>query len=564
MSETIVQPTNIRRSAEPGETVTQNFVVYNAPHGYLTATIIGDVSYTRLKEFVAYKHVDTPDTDANPEELPPHLRDAARRGELRSREYVEVGRVGAGTPLFVSPEYTVEGIVEFVAPSTSSSTTESATLVIEGSGYRFEIPLLFIIGSIQVEFFVNPVVIKGGETVDLPIRVSLPAGAPTTEIKLSSFEPRFTIPSQSLTVPGGGSASITLQLQLDDPSAPIGPTSTNLWVDDFSGRRMYVPFNVEIKEWTTQDFVKMHIQSHWRTLGGKPGEPVSDLESTGNAYFIKYRDGAIYSKSKNAPAAWLSEEIRQKYEDLGGTKSWLGLPTDDVIPLKNLEGGKASSFENGDIYWWPDIGAFALNEVVIAFTGIHCYGETDFDGILGAGSDEVYATFKVVGPQKDPIEPIQTGIYENVDAGESITDYIELYRGKPWGVFINLFLKEHDAEDPNKYKAALESSCRVVAGALTVALVAVPKIGPLIATIAAPIFQEGAKSVAEDLNSLLNLEDDPIGSEQIIFSCKEMVLAANTNDSNFEGINFSKESKLMSGEGSSYKVYFNCSPVIES
>ena len=45
---------------------------------------------------------------------------------------------------------------------------------------------------------------------------------------------------------------------------------------------------------------------------------------------------------------------------------------------------------------WLDTGARALNDVIVHYTGLHCFGETDVDH--GTDSDEPYATIGVVTP----------------------------------------------------------------------------------------------------------------------------------------------------------------------
>lgn len=560
MPQLIVEPTSIRRSAKPGETVTQNFVVNYVPHGNLMATLSDGGSLIRLREFVANDYIERDLTPEEIEALPPDLQEQARLGLFRPSTIVEVGRVGSGEPLSVWPGLKVGGVVEFTAPSTASPTSVNATLVIEGwGGDGVEIPILFVIGDIQVEFLQNPIECPRGESVEVPIRVSLAAGTPITEIKLSSLDSLISIESQRLTVTSGGSATTTLKLLVEE-FAELGPTSARLWVDGFSGRTIYIPFQVVIKERIVNP-VKGKIILHKYELGGKPGELVSDLEQVVNGYRIRCQNGAIYCKNENEPAFWLSKDINIRYEELGGTQSWLGFPTTDEMPLKDREGGRASSFENGEIYFWDDVGAIELDEVVLNFTGIHCFGETDLDGILGAGSDEVYAIIGIVSPEKKQRPTIMTPIYENVDGGESIVDNIEIYRGKPYGLVLGVILMEHDDENPDRYKAAMEVSCRIAAGLLTAVIGTIPKFGLTLATLAAPILQELAKLLSEELNDLLNLEADTIGKTQIELTCKQMVeYAARKKDFVENGIKYKVATELLSGEGSSYKVYFRFPP----
>lgn len=45
--------------------------------------------------------------------------------------------------------------------------------------------------------------------------------------------------------------------------------------------------------------------------------------------------------------------------------------------LQEFEDGRASKFQHGAIYWWPDTGTIAINDVIVHYTGWYCFGETD-------------------------------------------------------------------------------------------------------------------------------------------------------------------------------------------
>ena len=124
-------------------------------------------------------------------------------------------------------------------------------------------------------------------------------------------------------------------------------------------------------------------------------------------------------------------EIGRRYNDLGGDQSWLGLPITDEL---DFDGGKVQIFQNGAIYWWPDIGARDVSDVMVHYTGVHCFGETDVD--QGSSDDEPYATIGIMGP--DGIKgTFRSQIYEDTDAGEGRFQVMELYRGKPRGLVIS-------------------------------------------------------------------------------------------------------------------------------
>jgi hypothetical protein len=297
------------------------------------------------------------------------------------------------------------------------------------------------------------------------------------------------------------------------------------------------------------------IHSHWQTLGGSPGKVVSDLERVGDGHRIRYEHGAIYAKD-GGPMAWVHGAIGEKYEALGGARSWLGFPLADEAPFS--EGGRVSVFEHGSIYWWPDVGAVELNDVVVHYTGLVCFGESDVDQ-FPSDSDEPYVVLGVVGPTGNMAA--RSPIYDDVDGGESRPDLLEIYRGKPYGVSINVLLMESDEEDPDKYKGVMEAAVGTAAAGITAAIAAVPVAGPALAALAAPLLAAVGPTVVTELNkafiSVFGLEDDRFGTATLHVTAKQMVvLAARTTNSSERGVGFKLHTSLISGDGASYKVYF--------
>lgn len=317
-----------------------------------------------------------------------------------------------------------------------------------------------------------------------------------------------------------------------------------------------------------RDKARKTIENKWKSLGGAPGKSISSspfamlaVEKVGGGYRIRYENGAIYTQNISGPAYWVHGAIGQKYEELGGVGSWLGFPITDELPL-DQEGGRVSRFEKGEIYWWNDTGPIEFDEVVLAYTGIHCFGETDLDDFLGAGSDEVYATISIVAPTGNAGSPLDistsmTRLYTGVDGGESFPDHIDLYRGKPFGLNITFILFEHDKGDPNAYYQAVKSSVQAAAAGLTAGIGALT--GPLVAGIAGPLLQGLVPVVAQEINIALGSGEDLIGQATIPLTIKQVVLlAARTGESVHNNqISFKLETPLLTGEGSSYKGYFS-------
>ncbi|MBA4535220.1 LGFP repeat-containing protein [Brevibacillus halotolerans] len=305
------------------------------------------------------------------------------------------------------------------------------------------------------------------------------------------------------------------------------------------------------KEFITET-IKRSINSHWNELGGTPGRPVSDLEHVGDGYRIRYEQGSIYAKGSEGPIAWVYGWIGKKYEELDGPQGWLGFPITDEEPFS--DGGRVSSFENGEIYWWEDVGAIELDKVTVYYTGLHCFGETDNDQL--SWSDEPYAAIGVLSPDANN-SITMTPLYGGVDAGDGFSDYINLYEGKPLGINISVLLMEHDEDNPDKYKAAMATSVGTAATSLIALIGAIPGPGPALAAIAAPLLLAVAPTVSEELNSLLDFEDDILGYPTFTVTAKQMVVLGAAKEYFSEnGISFSVDSPLISRFGASYKVYF--------
>lgn len=248
-------------------------------------------------------------------------------------------------------------------------------------------------------------------------------------------------------------------------------------------------------------------------------------------------------------------EIRKKWLALGGEKSWLGNPISNET--KFTEGGRVSYFQRGAIYWWPDTGAIELDDVIVHYTGLICFSETSSD--QGSNSDEPYAVFGVISPTGT--STTRTQVYNDVDSGESRPDLLQIYRGKPRGLTISTLLMEHDSDNPDAYKAAMNSAVTVAFKGIEFLIEMIPVAGPIISTVAAPLLAAVAPGVAKELHAALNLGDDKIGVATIALSAKQMiVLAARTANSVERGVGFKVATPLLSAHGADYKVYFGVVP----
>jgi hypothetical protein len=318
----------------------------------------------------------------------------------------------------------------------------------------------------------------------------------------------------------------------------MGIFSTTVRSPNFFGREVYPDYK---------------IRRHAEALGGAPGAEISGLEQVAGGHRIRYQHGVIYVTPDTDPA-WVYGAIAERYNALGGADSWLGLPLADEAAFDD---GRISRFQHGDVYWWPDVGAIDINEVIVHYTGLICFGETDWD--QGSDSDEPYVIFGVLTPAGNAA--YRTRIYEDVDGGEGVSDLIELYRGKPLGIGISSSLMEYDFGDPDKFKAEVEKAVKWAYEGAAVALNAAGPIGNGLSVVAVALEETAVPAITNVLNSLLDTGDDVLGTRNVLLSPKQMVvLAARTGNSESRGVGFKTETPLFEADGASYKAFFGLIP----
>jgi hypothetical protein len=301
------------------------------------------------------------------------------------------------------------------------------------------------------------------------------------------------------------------------------------------------------------------IVAHWEGLQRRPGNPVSGLEQAGAGWRIRYQAGAIYVQG--ATPAWVYGAIGERYDALGGAASWLGLPISDEMDF--VDGGRVSAFEHGCIYWWPDTHAIELNDVVVHYTGLACFGETDLHGL--SGSDSPYATLGVNAPG-GPAPTFRTSIYTPVDKGATIPDLIEIYRGKPAGLVINCLLQDHGGGDPEQSRAAMDKAVTAGSAAIAGAAALIPGIGPVLGPAVGAGLTAAREKILEALNDFvektLGFSERSLGIDQIVLSPKQMILLATRPEGNaiFNAIGWRFQSELLERYGATYRLYFGTVP----
>ena len=340
------------------------------------------------------------------------------------------------------------------------------------------------------------------------------------------------------------------------------PTTDETATPDTVGRYNHFNDNTASIYWTEATGAAAiwgDIRAKWAEIGWERsvlGYPVTDETGTpdGVGRYNHFAGGSIYW-TPGTGAHVIYGDIRARWEALGWETSYLGYPTSDEVDF--ADGGRANEFQNGGIYWWPDTGAIDLRDVIVHYTGLFCFGETDWD--QGSSADEPYVISSISTPQVASVHVSQ--IYTGVDAGESRPDLLEVYRGRPYGLNISAVVMENDFGDPNKYKEEIQKAVMGVHTAGTAALALIPIVGPFIAAVAGPALGSLMPSIGGAINDAFDWGDDRIGGSNITLSAKQMVLlAARTPNSTQKNIGYKVESGLISGSGASYKAYYGIVP----
>jgi hypothetical protein len=360
----IVEPVQIQRAAQAGETVTQDFIVNIVPNGTLTCSILNGESIFRLKYLVAYQPERKEFTEEEINELPPFPTSLRQKARLNGYlVYNEIQRVGPNQPLTVWNGLLVKGEIEFAPSKNYPLGGVSAVLAIDTNQGRYaEIPLLLIVGTIQIDYAV-PVYAHQGQKTRLPVTVTFPPDCPATIVTLSLGGPKWTIPMKAVDVPVGSSGTAVLDL-IAESAAPLGPVSTNLRVTGFDGPYdTMVPFQFEIKPFSLQVQATEEIEAKAKVAHeGPPGlrNPISDVKDAGNDGFVQeFTSGNIYWHPQIG-AKWVYGKILIKYLGLGGPGGFLKYPLTDETGTPDGK-GRYNHFQAGAIYCSAETGAHELH-----------------------------------------------------------------------------------------------------------------------------------------------------------------------------------------------------------
>lgn len=309
------------------------------------------------------------------------------------------------------------------------------------------------------------------------------------------------------------------------------------------------------------------IGRKWDSLGGSPGAPrvpgEPGLIAVGNGFYREYSKAGdrIYYRPGSAPL-FIYGAIGDKFIKSGGPTGWLGWPTAEEQAFP--EGGRAVSFQNGGIYYWPDTGAIEMGNVIVRFAGLYAFGETDND--MGSAADptgefkdgdEPYLVFNVLGGQPPVPTVAKSQIYKHVRPKNARPDNLELYRGPPFGVGINTTLFEEDLGDASKMRDKIKQGVEAAHHAGAGAALAIPVVGVAVAALLEAGWAEYGEDVKKFIADRFGLEDDNLDSESVFISAKQMIMLSQKPRNEEHGIGWHVNTPLFSGEGGSWMAYFN-------
>lgn len=156
----------------------------------------------------------------------------------------------------------------------------------------------------------------------------------------------------------------------------------------------------------------------------------------------------------------------------------------------------------------------------------------------------------------------QSQIFDGVDSGEARPDFLEVYRGDPFGLNLSVALTEHDEGDPHKYKDEMENLVQDVGQRVAEGLADLPPFGPVLSVFTSLALALAGPTIGEKLSELLGTDDDFIGTAELFFPAKELMRLAITGDRDIDhnGIVASFASDVIRGDDGIYKLYFSVAP----
>jgi hypothetical protein len=374
---------------------------------------------------------------------------------------------------------------------------------------------------VRVEFPQGPVIARKGQSVSIPVRVTLP-GAPETNLTLEISSGFAEIAPTPIHVPKGGSATADLNLRTA-PQTPLGKLASILTVKGHSQNFHMIPIEILVRE------------------------PV---------------------RTPQLNKAAVIAEIHDTYHKTGGLAGPLGFPISEVVfaldsAKRRYRGGeiRARAKFDGATQIGVETQAFAIPGLRITFIGFRCNVKS-----LGGGSDEPYfITSMSNGDNQTRVQMF--GPFENVENGTEIgVGSLLLASGAPNPTAILAVGFENDEGDPDKTARKIREK----------AAPGVQQLQSVIASSAASspdgpgISQsDAASSVAGIITgpfkellpaavvSLLGLDDDYIGQDVALVLQRPEEVGTKPAIGEFRGKPFNEKIDIFGGDEGFYTLFFD-------
>lgn len=196
-----------------------------------------------------------------------------------------------------------------------------------------------------------------------------------------------------------------------------------------------------------------NILLHWQGLGAEKswlGYPISGEIDTPGGRLNSFENGQIIWKNGVASAIGYKDLLLQKYNQVGGIRSRLGLPSTIDMPFNKVGNSFLMSFRGGNItvpFDAPVPVATATQSVKINWTGLECQVRQEKeDELAGAVSSFAYST-NATNTKKFPDgqEPWKLGH----DGARIMNTNYPIYEGPPAKVVLTTSLVELDTSAGN-------------------------------------------------------------------------------------------------------------------
>jgi hypothetical protein len=293
-------------------------------------------------------------------------------------------------------------------------------------------------------------------------------------------------------------------------------------------------------------------------------ESIAAAEKAAAAWRIHKNSGVSYVPPRSTGSVALALETTQAGPDtLADTaraaidghwqkhRGGLGNPVQGgQLFVVDRDGGRASMYEGGTVYWWPDKGPIAVTRVVVRYRGMNCFSETD----EWSGSDEPYL---IIGFQGEGGQGTHSPThYRNVDAGGSFPYPIfDVYDGSPGrGLLLPVVLMERDQGDPAHYHSLVATATGAVIGGVITVVGLVASAG--VAAAATPVLVSATPFIVEAIDSALGSEDDHVGQTVLAIPAKDLCWRWQQPFLAERDIQYDLATDLITDDDAGYKAYF--------